>query len=855
MKCTVRHAESSSPLTKWSAALLAAGLCLIPAMVGAAETGEPARILPGRQADGSVRLHNQTVIRPAGVEVGLGDFPVNVDVDPSGRYAAVLEAGAGPHQVQIVDIGTHKILSHAAIPEAFGGIAFSPDGRSVACSGASSEQVYYFPFDEGLLGGPRALRVGADTDRGVVSGVAFDPARPLLAVARLFDNDVTCLDVRTGAVVWRARLGPPTPTSWKAAKEQVSPNDIGRAPGLARGDEPYRLVWDAGRGRIYASLWGRSEVAVIDARDGRVVARWACGLHPNELALSRDGRLFVSNGGLNTVSVLSTVDGRCLETLSSSFDSSDLPGATPDSLALSPDGWRLYVANAYNDDVAVFDVTKSGSSRPLGFIPAGWFPSCVRITPNGGHLLVLNARGVEARANGGSGPVHFPAIKTLYPGSLEIVNIPAGDDFARTLAAWTETVRLGRPEPVVTREKGNPVPADVGGSSPIKYVIYVIKENRTYDQVFGDIREGNGDPALCLFPERVTPNQHALARQFVLLDNFYANAEVSPSGHEWSMGAYASEFVEKTWPVEYGHWTTKIPYPAEGNFAAAVPGTGYLWNSAEKAGVSYRSYGEFAVLSGNPKPPFVSNIPALKGHMDPLYHPWDVRYRDVDRAAQFISELHGFEKTGDMPRLQVLRLPQDHTAGAAAGDWTPTAMVADNDLAVGQLVEAVSRSRFWPQTAIFIVEDDAQNGPDHVDAHRTTALVISPYTRRAAVDSTPYTTCSMLRTMELILGLPPMTQFDAAATPMWASFTSKPDVRPFEAQPETVDMNARNPKGTADARLSATFDFSHEDAVDDVTLNRVVWASVRGPKSVMPAPRHAAFVREITTGQGDGDDE
>ncbi|HVU36510.1 MAG TPA: alkaline phosphatase family protein, partial [Opitutaceae bacterium] len=417
-----------------------------------------------------------------------------------------------------------------------------------------------------------------------------------------------------------------------------------------------------------------------------------------------------------------------------------------------------------------------------------------------------------------------------------------------------------RPRPAPPREAGGPIPDRVGGKSPIRHVIYVIKENRTYDQVFGDLPAGNGDPSLCLFGEHVTPNLHALARDFVLLDNFYANAEVSASGHEWSMGAYAAEFVEKTWPIEYGHKGTKVPYPAEGHFAAAVPALGDLWDRAAAAGISYRSYGEFVTAAKRPTDPAVCAVPALKGHFDPSYRPWDQSYRDVDRVARFVADLHGFEKTGEMPRLQILRLPQDHTAGAKAGSWAPTAMVADNDLAVGQLVEAVSHSKFWRDTAIFIVEDDAQNGPDHVDAHRTEALVISPWTRRHVVDSTPYTTCSMLRTMELILGLEPMSQFDAAATPMWASFQSRPDFSPWTDRPAQVDMDRRNPAGTRGARESAGFDFSHEDAVDDLALNRVVWEAVRGEHSVMPAPVHAAFVREITTasdgdadGDGDGD--
>jgi phospholipase C len=388
-------------------------------------------------------------------------------------------------------------------------------------------------------------------------------------------------------------------------------------------------------------------------------------------------------------------------------------------------------------------------------------------------------------------------------------------------------------------------------ASPIKYCLYIVKENRTYDQVFGDLPQGNGDPKLCLFPERITPNLHQLVRQFVLLDNFYADAEVSADGHEWSMGAYATDFVEKMWPMNYGHnISKKFPYPAEGYFPIACPAGGYIWDRAQEAGVSYRSYGEFVDTFARTNAPTRARVKALQGHIDEWYRPWDLACPDVKRAERFLAELKRMEAAGDMPRLQILRLPNDHTHGTTRGWPTPAAYVADNDLALGQIVEAVSRSKFWPETAIFVVEDDAQNGPDHVDAHRTTAFVISPYTKRGAVDSTMYSTSSMLRTIELILGLKPMSQYDAAATPMFNSFQAAADLRPYQALPANVDLGERNSAQAWGGQLK--MNFAREDAVDDLLLNEVVWRSVRGPDSPMPAPVRAAFVFQHR-GEKDGD--
>jgi hypothetical protein len=470
--------------------------------------------------------------------------------------------------------------------------------------------------------------------------------------------------------------------------------------------------------------------------------------------------------------------------------------------------------------------------------------------------LIANGKGDASKANP-SGPQ--PGKKTapntvveyiggLFKGTVSIVDIASKPDFEKRLEAYTATAFRCSPllkdnAPTGKRPENSPIPGRLGDTSPIKHCIYVIKENRTYDQVFGDMQKGNGDASLCLFPEKVTPNHHKLANEFVLLDNFYVESEVSADGHEWSMAAYATDYVEKFWPLSYGHnKSKKFSYPSEGNFPIATPAGGYLWDRAAEAHVSFRSYGEFVTNGKKSTDPCKSRIKSLEGRFDPWYRSFDMDYPDSLRVERFVSELKRFEAEGQMPQLQVVRLPQDHTMGTAAGKWTPTACVAENDLALGKLVESISKSKFWPSTAIFVVEDDAQNGPDHVDAHRTVALVISPYTKRHHVDSTMYSTSSMLRTMELILGLKPMSQFDAAATPMYASFQSKPDTKSYNALPAKVDVLETNSKVAWGASESRKMNFSREDATDDLKLNEIIWRSVRGPKSPMPAPTRASFV-------------
>ena len=820
--------------------------------------------LPGQRDDGSVLLPNQWSLQPAGRQIALGDFPVNISLHPGGQYAAVLHCGYGAHEVVVMDLRTEGLASRTPIAEGFYGIEFSSDGRTLFCSGAAAEVVRGFSFESGKLKPAGEISLRDPKRRGIPGGLAVTRDGRTLCAANVWGQGVAIVDIaRThvqdvllGPDVSPPATAPAGPTPDPDAAAITKRAQAALDPTSPDAPFPYACRIDEERGRLYVSLWARSRVALIDLKTGRVTGHWPTEEHPNEMALSRDGRrLFVANASRNSVTVFDTADGRVMETLWAAPYPGVPPGSTPNSLALSPDEKTLFVANACNNTVAVFDVSKPGKSRSLGLIPVGWYPTSVRVTLDGRRLLVANGKGGGSRANPkGPQPTGRPPgtlvqyIGGLFRGSLSLIDLPDRSRAESQFREWTASALRCcplRPDLSATavRPEGNPVPARPGEPSPIRHCVYVIKENRTYDQVFGDMPEGNGDPSLCLFPERVTPNHHRLAREFVLLDNFYVESEVSADGHEWTVGAYATDFVEKTWPLVYGHGGSgKYPYPSEGSFPIAAPAGGYLWDRAREAGLSYRSYGEFINNGRTPNDPGRAKVRALEGHFDPRFRGFDMGYSDLKRADRFLEELRGFEKDGEMPRLILLRLPNDHTAGTSAGMRTPTAFVAENDLALGRVIEGLSRSRFWPETAVFIVEDDAQNGPDHVDAHRTVALVVSPYSRSRGVDSTLYSTASMLRTMELMLGLKPMTQFDAAARPMYGAFHSKSDLRPYEARPANVDLTALNPATAWGADQSRRMDFSREDAADDLLLNEVIWRSVRGADTPMPAPVRAAFV-------------
>jgi DNA-binding beta-propeller fold protein YncE len=797
-----------------------------------AATAVAARQLPGVQNDGSVLLPNQWSLQPAGRQIELGDFPVNIAVHPSGLWLAVLHAGYGTHEIEIVDIqrARPRVCCRVTLEQAFYGLAFSPDGKHVYASGGEYEVVHEFAFVDGYLSAQRKISIVPTEEKFIPAGLAISPDGQILFAAGTWGHEL--------AVIQLADSGKP------------------RRIALPKESYPYACLCSPTSTRVFVSLWSNSAVAVVDWAKGTIEGIWQTEAHPTEMALSPDGkRLYVACANSTKVSVLDAATGKPKERLSCALYPQAPSGNAPNSLSLTPDGKTLIVANADANNLAVFSVDDDDPAVARGFIPTGWYPTSVRYNPKDRRLYFANGKGESSFANPQGPKPGVPAnltirqyIAGLFHGTLGYLEMPTTEQFTR-LSRRAQACSPLRSQGDVTVEKptGNPIPGKVGEACPIKYCIYVVKENRTYDQVFGDMRQGNGDADLCLFPEKATPNHHKLVREFVLLDNFYADGEVSANGHEWSMGAYATDFVEKVWPLTYRNSPfRKLGYPAEGvQDAVARPAGGYLWDRCAAAGVSYRSYGEWVENGRTPAEPATARVKALEGHIDPMFRGFDMNYSDQLRADRFLAELARFEKEGEMPRLQIVRLPFDHTSGTRREALTPTAMVADNDLALGRLVEGVSRSRFWQETAIFIVEDDAQNGSDHVDAHRTVALVASPYTRRGTVDSSMYSTSSMLRTMELILGLEPMSQFDAAARPMYHSFQEKADERPYTHEAARVDLKERNSADAFGADLSAKMDFSKEDAVDDLLLNEVIWGSVKGAGSVMPAPVRAAFVRPI----------
>jgi YVTN family beta-propeller protein len=575
------------------------------------------------------------------------------------------------------------------------------------------------------------------------------------------------------------------------------------------------------------------------------------GDNPNDMCITRDGIwLFVANANDNNVSVIDTRAGRVIETLNAALYPDAPSGSTTNGLALSSDQKTLYIANADNNCLAVFDVSVPGRSKGKGFIPTGWYPTCVRVS--GEKILVANGKGMTSLPNpygpnptrSGDVVIHHEGgrdqvIKVqyigggLFRGTMSIIDVP--DE--KTAGAYSKAVYENTPyskenELIAEGEEGNPIPRKVGDPSPIKYVFYVIKENRTYDQVFGDMLEGNGDPDLVLFGENVTPNHHAIAREFVLLDNFYVNGEVSADGHNWTMGAYATDYLEKNWPTSYGGRGGS--YPGEGAREVANNKV-FFWDLCKQHGVSYRTYGEF-VSGGKP------TLEVLKDNYCPYFTEWDESVRDTVRFYQWKRDFDSLLAINAVPQFNTIRFINDHTQGLSLGKPTPFAHVADNDLALGLFVEYLSHSPIWNETLIISVEDDAQNGPDHVDAHRSIALLAGGFVKQGFVDHTPYTTTSLLRTMELVLGLPPMTQYDAAANSLWRCFNTTPGHPPYKCRPANIDLNEKNTDKNKWQALSETFDFSVEDRVNDFDFNEVIWRAVKGLDSPCPPSVRAAFL-------------
>jgi YVTN family beta-propeller protein len=823
--------------------------------------GAPRKV-PGKTTTGAL-LPNGWTLTPEGAQIPTSDLPLNMVLSNDGRFLLVTTNGNGDQTIDVIDLRTGQSAQTVMVKKSWLGLAFAPDGKRFFVSGGDDNEVMVFDFAEGkaeqsgkiILGGADFHKLN-DKERDAArrkglgefafpAGIAVTPDGKRLYVAENLTHKVAIVDLATQQVVTK----------------------------IAVGEYPYDCEVSRDGKRVYVSNWGSRSVAVIDTADNKVINNIPVGDHPNDLELTRDGRvLYVANANSNTVSVVDTAQMKEIEAVSTALHPKSPIGSTPNAVALSPDEKTLYIANADNNDVAVVDVARRGHSEVEGFIPTGWYPTSVRVSKDGKRIFVANGKGVASAANP-QGPSPYKGRTPQYVGSMlkgtvSLINLPAKAKLAQLTrrvyanSPYTdELLKVAR----APKEK-TAIPVRVGAPSPIKHVIYVIKENRTYDQVLGDVKEGNGDPSLCLFGEDITPNQHALAREFVLLDNFYVDAEVSADGHNWSMAAYATDYTEKTWPTNYSNRGRTYDY--EGSRRIARPTKGYIWDHCKAAGVSYRSYGEFVGVRDvkieggggqaatesalQAQREYYTSEAALQGHFSPTYPPYNLEISDNTRVDRWLEEFREYEKNGALPRFQVVRIGNDHTQGTRPGAITPRAHVAENDLALGRLIEAVSHSKYWATTAVFVLEDDAQNGPDHVDAHRSIAFVASPYTKRGYVDSTMYTTSGMLRTMELILGITPMSQYDAAATPMFDSFTTKADPTPFKHRPARYDLTERNAENAPGAQQSAAWDFSKEDTLPDVEFNEVIWMSVHGAKSRMPAPVRSAFVRAI---EDDDDDE
>jgi DNA-binding beta-propeller fold protein YncE len=813
--------------------------------------------LPGFRGNGETLLPNGWSLRPVGKQIEVGDFPSRMKLSPDGRFAAILHTGWWTHEVRMVSVADGLVVSSVVLDQAYQGLCFSPDGNRLYVSRGEDEAVYAYEHRDGYLALMDTMQLIDSDQKSVVAGLATTPDGAKLLVCGLLSHHLEIIDLTSRKPEIRLRNRTPNeaqPDRNARLRTPVTPKNVVDSIRIELPNDsfPVDVVAAPDGKRAMVSLWGKAAIAVVDLESNSVVATWPVRSHPTEmLFLDNGSTLLVGCTDDNSVVMLDAFNGSAKEVITTSLYATRKNGSTPNGIAVSPDGNVLIAANADNNNLALFDIRERGRAKSLGFIPVGWYPTSVAMTKDGDQILVANGKGLTPRDNRkGPNPLREPPrsireyIGGLFRGTLSIIPNPDPG----SMADWTRDAYACSPfqhdsDPNLQPAAADSViPSRVGDPCPIKHCFYIIKENRTYDQVFGDMDRGNGDPDLCIFPERVTPNHHALAREFVLLDNFYVESEVSADGHEWTMAAYATDFVERAWPLSYRGGRNKIGYPSEGSYEIAAPSSGYFWDQCRKGSVSYFSFGEFIANGPTPNDPARAKVPALEGHFDPMYRSYDLDYMDIDRAKRFAERFEQFEREDNLPQFIVLRIGNDHTSGTRVGKKTPTAMVADNDLALGQIVETISKSRYWKESAIFVVEDDAQNGSDHVDAHRTVALAISPYIRKGTVDSTLYTTSSMLRTMELILGLEPMTQFDAAAKPMYASFGDAIDETPYTALAAQVDLYETNSALAWGADVSETLDLTKEDAADDLLLGEIVWRSVRGPDSPMPPPVRAAFV-------------
>ena len=737
------------------------------------------------------------------------------------------------------------------------GLVLSKDGRRAWATNSGKELVEFLIAEDGtpVVGKRIELPKPAVGGDAFGCGVALSADEFTAYVCLSRGNAIGIVDLAASQVTRTIEVG-------------IAPYAIALSPDGARA---FVTNWGgrrSGKGDKTASSSGTP--AVIDARGiaasgtvcavdlaaGTVTGELEVGLSPSSLALSADGsRLYVAASNSDTVSEVDTTTWTITRECTTRPHPALPFGSLPNGLALSPDEATLYVSNAGNNALAVLDLSKPGAIAARGFIPTGWFPGAVAVRED--HIYVANIRGKGSRNARKDGATN----SHRHVGTLQKLAVPAADELSRlteqaladsrvpqTLAALERRAAVAGRKPV-------PIPAAPGEPSIFEHVIYIIKENRTYDQVFGDMAQGEkpkgrGKPELCIYGKEITPNQHALADQFVLLDNYYCNGVLSADGHSWATEGATTPYLERS----FGGFTRSYTF---GDDPLTYSSSGFVWDHVLAGGFSFRNYGEFDDAKEVPdsdfptiwedwknglagkerKIKFVANIGVenVRRFSCPDFPGWNMDIPDQIRADVFLSEFAQFEKEGGLPNFMVIYLPNDHTSGTGEGNPTPRALVADNDLAVGRIVEAVSKSKFWPKTVFFINEDDPQDGWDHVDGHRSTCLVVSPYSRRGAVVSEFYNQASVIHTIERIFGIAPANQRYAMAPVMSTCFSDTPDITPFAALPPGVSLTEMNPKkqslgpvGRYFAELSEQQDFDRVDAASEDDLNRILWFAAKG---------------------------
>jgi DNA-binding beta-propeller fold protein YncE len=734
---------------------------------------------------------------PAGQSYDVGNMPLAVVSSPERDRLVLSLSGWRQQGIQVVDAQTGTIVQTISQPSAFFGLVFSHDGQTLYVSGGNEDIVYRYSWrdKQATLIDTIVLAQKEPRKDGTRFPAGLAPSRDdkYLFVAENLGDTLAVVELASKRVVQRFR----TETY------------------------PYAVVVSPAN-EVFVSAWGGNTVSVFSPGHGAVLSergRIKVGRHPSTLLLNRSGsRLFVASATTSSIAVADTKTLRVLTTLQDPPPAGPSQGSTPNALALSEDGLQLYVAEADNNAVAIFQLNARGGARLIGRIPVGWYPAALLLQRD--SLFVVNGKG---RGTGSNPQFPTPDV-ALADGSTAYTLGQLNGTITRLSAELRPTALLALTRRVARANNWDDI--QKGSYPPFKHVVYVIKENRTYDQVFGDLPQGDGDESLVYFPRPISPNHHALAERFGLFDHFFCNAEVSSQGHVWSTAAYVTDYGEKTIPSLYSD--RRSPNDRDD---VDEPAAGYLWDAAIRKGITLRNYGEFGEAIPNKKPVrYRATKPALDRFTSREYPAYNLTIRDQVRANVWVQEFQEFVRRGNLPALQIMHLPGDHTSGGRAGRPTPKAYMADNDLALGRLVEAVSNSPYWKDTVFFVLEDDAQDGPDHIDSHRSVLLVISAYNRSGVIRRFVNTT-DVLATVEEILGLGKLSKFDHYGRPLREIFTETPDLRPYVALKSEQPLDELNPPKSSTAQASRELNLDRVDAADEDAFNRILWILLKGSQS------------------------